>query len=96
MNVRTGAGLDKTAFTQLPNGTTVEVVGTDGDWIKILLPERIGYVHSDYMTVSEKEVAATGEGGFPSPLTRRKLLLCWNCSMAAGPAPPCPRTGTCH
>ncbi|HAQ2565565.1 TPA: DUF4366 domain-containing protein [Enterococcus faecium] len=64
LNVRTGAGLDKTAFTQLPNGTTVEVVGTDGDWIKILLPERIGYVHSDYMTVSEKEVAATGEGGF--------------------------------
>lgn len=64
LNVRTGAGLDKTAFTQLPSGTTVEVVGTDGDWIKILLPERIGYVHSDYMTVSEKEVAATGEGGF--------------------------------
>ena len=64
LNVRTGAGLDKTAFTQLPNGTTVEVVGTDGDWIKILFPERIGYVHSDYMTVSEKEVAATGEGGF--------------------------------
>lgn len=64
LNVRTGAGLDKTAFTQLPNGTTVEVVGTDGDWIKILLPERIGYVHSDYMTVSEKEAVATGEGGF--------------------------------
>lgn len=64
LNVRTGAGLDKTAFTQLPNGTTVEVVGTDGDWIKILLPERIGYVHSDYLTVSEKEAAATGEGGF--------------------------------
>lgn len=64
LNVRTGAGLDKTAFTQLPNGTTVEVVGTDGDWIKILLPERIGYVHSDYMTVSEKEAAATGEGSF--------------------------------
>lgn len=64
LNVRTGAGLDKTAFTQLPNGTTVEVVGTDGDWIKILLPERIGYVHSDYLTVSEKETEATGEGGF--------------------------------
>lgn len=64
LNVRTGAGLDKTAFTQLPNGTTVEVVGTDGDWVKILLPERVGYVHSDYLTVSEKETEATGEGGF--------------------------------
>ena len=32
LNVRTGAGLDNYAFTQLPNGTVVEVVGTDGDW----------------------------------------------------------------
>ena len=31
LNVRTGAGMDYTAFTQLPNGTTVKVIGTDGD-----------------------------------------------------------------
>lgn len=53
LNVRTGAGLDNTAFTQLPNGATVEVIGEDGDWIQILLPERVGYVHSDYLTVSD-------------------------------------------
>lgn len=46
LNVRTGAGLDNKAFTQLPNGT-------EGEWIKVLLPEREGYVHSDYLTVSE-------------------------------------------
>ena len=34
LNVRTGAGMDYTAFTQLPNGTTVKVIGTDGDWLK--------------------------------------------------------------
>ena len=62
LNVRTGAGLDHTAFTQLPNGTTVEVVGEDGDWLKIVLPERIGYVHSDYMTVSEAETDTEGGG----------------------------------
>ena len=62
LNVRTGAGLDHTAFTQLPNGTTVEVVGEDGDWLKIILPERIGYVHSDYMTVSEAEPDTEGGG----------------------------------
>ena len=60
LNVRTGAGLDHTAFTQLPNGTTVEVVGEDGDWPKIILPERIGYVHSDYMTVSEAKPDTEG------------------------------------
>ena len=62
LNVRTGAGLDHTAFTQLPNGTTVEVVGEDGDWLKIILPERIGYVHSDYMTVSDAETDTEGGG----------------------------------
>ena len=62
LNVRTGAGLDHTAFTQLPNGTTVEVVGEDGDWLKIILPERIGYVHSDYMPVSDAETDTEGGG----------------------------------
>lgn len=62
LNVRTGAGLDHTAFTQLLNGTTVEVVGEDGDWLKIILPERVGYVHSDYMTVSDAETDTEGGG----------------------------------
>ena len=47
LNVRTGAGLDNTAFTQLPNGTVVDVIGRDGDWVKILLPARVGYVYGD-------------------------------------------------
>lgn len=62
LNVRTGAGLYHTAFTQLPNGTTVEVIGEDGDWLKIILPERIGYVHSDYMTVSDTKTDTEGGG----------------------------------
>lgn len=61
LNVRTGAGLDNTAFTQLANGTQVEVIGTDGDWIQVLLPERTGYVHSDYLTVSDT-ASASGNG----------------------------------
>lgn len=60
LNVRTGAGLDNDAFTQLENGATVEVIGADGDWIKVLLPERVGYVHSDYLTVTE---GAASDGG---------------------------------
>lgn len=63
LNVRTGAGMDYTAFTQLPNGTTVKVIGTDGDWLKVILPEKIGYVYSGYMTVSDGE-AGSGEGPF--------------------------------
>ena len=63
LNVRTGAGMDHTAFTQLPNGTTVKVIGTDGDWLKVILPEKVGYVYSGYMTVSDGEVGS-GEGSF--------------------------------
>ena len=53
LNVRTGAGLDNYAFAQLPNGTVVEVVGTDGDWYMVRLPEKIGYIYSGYMTLSD-------------------------------------------
>ena len=73
LNVRTGAGLDKTAFTQLPNGTQVEVIGTEGDWVKILLPERIGYVHSDYLTVSDTITESTAEGNFSLFLDEEEL-----------------------
>ena len=51
LNVRTGAGTENPAITQLPNGTQVEVIGTEGGWYKIRLPEREGYVCGDYLTV---------------------------------------------
>ena len=54
LNVRTGAGTDNAAITQLPNGTEVEVIGTEGGWVKILLPEREGYVCGDYLTISDR------------------------------------------
>ena len=70
LNVRTGAGLDNYAFTQLPNGTVVEVVGTDGDWYMVRLPEKFGYVYSGYMTVSDGEA---GSGGGPFSLDAETL-----------------------
>ena len=66
LNVRTGAGLDNYAFTQLPNGTVVEVVGTDGDWYMVRLPEKIGYVYSGYMTLSG--TGGENDGNFSSSI----------------------------
>ena len=51
LNVRTGAGMENIAFAQLPNGTEVEVIGNDGEWAEILLPERVGYVYGSYLTI---------------------------------------------
>lgn len=63
LNVRTGAGLDNTAFTQLPNGTVVDVIGRDGDWVKILLPARVGYVYGGYLTVTDAADSTVSIGG---------------------------------
>ena len=71
LNVRTGAGLDNYAFTQLPNGTVVEVVGTDGDWYMIRLPEKIGYVYSGYMTLSD--TGGENDGNFSFSIDPDKL-----------------------
>jgi len=73
LNVRTGAGLDNDAFTQLPNGTAVEVIGTEGDWIKILLPERVGYVYSDYLTVNADGAGDTDGNGFSVSINEEEL-----------------------
>ena len=71
LNVRTGAGLDNYAFTQLPNGTVVEVVGTDGDWYMLQLPEKIGYVYSGYMTLSD--TGGENDGNFSFSIDPDKL-----------------------
>ena len=49
------------------------MIGTDGDWVKILLPERIGYVHSDYLTVSDTKTESTGAGSFSLSLDEEEL-----------------------
>ena len=71
LNVRTGAGLDNYAFTQLPNGTVVEVIGTDGDWYMVRLPEKIGYVYSGYMTLSD--TGGKNDGNFSFSIDPDKL-----------------------
>lgn len=58
LNVRTGAGMDYEVIDQLRPGEEVSVIGTEGNWYKIVVPERTGYVHKDYLDVIE---AATNE-----------------------------------
>ena len=77
MNVRTGAGLDNTAFTQLPNGTVVDVIGRDGDWVKILLPARAGYVYGSYLTVTDAADSTVSIGGITLPFDEKELTDLW-------------------
>ena len=54
LNVRTGAGMDYEIIDQLLPGEEVKVVGVDGDWYQITVPEKNGYVHSDYLELIEE------------------------------------------
>ena len=52
--MRTGAGMNYEIIDQLRPGEEVVVVGVEGDWYQITVPEKHGYVHSDYLELIEK------------------------------------------
>ena len=54
LNVRTGAGMNYEIIDQLRPGEEVVIVGVEGDWYQITVPEKNGYVHSDYLELIEK------------------------------------------
>ena len=54
LNLRTGAGLDYKIIGKLRPGDEVTVIGSEGDWYEVIVPEKKGYVHSDYLEIIEK------------------------------------------
>ncbi|MCD8396197.1 MAG: DUF4366 domain-containing protein [Lachnospiraceae bacterium] len=61
LNLRSGAGTDYSVIGQLLNGTEVEVIGQDGNWYEIVVPEMTGYVYGDYLDVSEDTVTVESD-----------------------------------
>lgn len=61
LNVRTGAGMDYEVIDQLRAGEEVVVIGTEGNWYQIIVPEKTGYVHRDYLDVVESATNETDE-----------------------------------
>ena len=55
LNLRSGSGLEHSVIGHLLRGTEVEVVGEDGDWYQVVIPEATGYVYKDYLDVTEQE-----------------------------------------
>lgn len=54
LNLRTGAGMSYEIIDQLRNGEEVTVIGSEGDWYEVIVPEKRGYVHGDYLKVIEQ------------------------------------------
>lgn len=53
LNLRTGAGMDYEIIDQLSPGEEVMVIGSEGDWYEVIVPEKKGFVHSDYLKITE-------------------------------------------
>ena len=53
LNLRTGAGMSYEIIDQLRCGEEVIVIGSEGDWYEVIVPEKTGYVHSDYLELIE-------------------------------------------
>ncbi len=58
LNLRSGSGLEHSVIGHLLRGTEVEVIGEDGDWYEVMIPEATGYVYKDYLDVAEQEAPA--------------------------------------
>lgn len=54
LNLRTGAGMSYEIIDQLRPGEEVKVIGSEGNWYEVIVPEKKGYVHSDYLELIEK------------------------------------------
>lgn len=55
LHLRSGSGMEYNIIGHLLPGEEVQVVGEDGEWYQVVVPEKTGYVSKDYLKVLEKE-----------------------------------------
>lgn len=77
LHLRTGPGMDHQIIGHLLRGTEVEVVGEDGDWYQVVVPEASGYVYKDYLDVVTQDVPAMDldMGGMGDSFDENALLM---------------------
>ena len=51
LNVRAKADINSSVVTLVPKGDTLEVLEEYGDWVKVSLGDKTGYVSSDYVNI---------------------------------------------
>lgn len=56
LHLRTGPGMDQQIIGHLLRGAEVEVVGENGDWYEVEIPEMTGYVHKNYLDIAERTI----------------------------------------
>ena len=62
VRLRQQANTESEILEKLSQGTEVEVISLDGDWYRVSFNEKEGYIHKDYLEVTEEpEVQGTVE-----------------------------------
>lgn len=72
LNVRTGGGLDYQIIDQLRPGEKVTIIGEDGGWYEVTIPEKTGYVCGDYLKIEE-----TTSGGASMEIDADMITNLW-------------------
>lgn len=68
LNLRTSGSLSATILTVIPVGTKVDVIGsTTGTWVNVKYGSIIGWVHSDYITISKTATTTPAPAPAPTP-----------------------------
>lgn len=73
LNVRSGGGMDYEILDQLLPGEQVEVIEDEGDWVKIIVPEKTGYVYKEYLRIIDQKQG--GSAGIDIPEEYLSLFL---------------------
>ena len=59
LRLRSGASTDTSTLAIASNGASVSVVSKEGDWYKVIYNNQTGYMHGDYLNVTE-EASSSG------------------------------------
>ena len=62
LRLRSGASTDSETLDIAPRGDVVVVIDKDGDWYKVIYNLQEGYMHTNYLSVLDRENAELGYG----------------------------------
>lgn len=76
VNLRANADTNSTILGEIPNGTSVSVLGVKGNWYKVQHNDKIGYMFSPYVYVNGRMATAqtSRDSSSGAEATRNKVL----------------------
>lgn len=92
LNVRTGPGTGYRVFTTLRRGAIVDEISRSGNWARVQVNGRTGYVYKRYIRPAQSSGGNTG-GGTPTPATTMRVNT-GSLNVRSGPSTSYSRVGS--